>query len=86
MTNENVDFNESEEREIKQQQREKMLWLGDPKLSWKRRIFQMIATLISFLLVKFGTNLRWQFSLVGYLLIVCPIGTYQFIKWIINLF
>lgn len=82
MTNEHVDFNETEDAEIKQQQKEKMMWLGDPKLSWKRRFFQMIATLISFLLVKFGTNLKWQFFLVGYLLIVLPIGTYTIIKWL----
>lgn len=86
MNNEQVDFNENEDAEIKQIAKERMLWLGDPRLSWKRRIFQMIATLISFLLVKFGTNLKWQFFLVIYLIVVCPVGTWTSIKWIINLF
>lgn len=85
MNNEQVDFNETEQKDIEQSQREKMLWLGDPNLSWKRRFFQMIATVVSFLLFKFGTSLKWQFWLCVYLGITCPVGTWTSIKWFINL-
>lgn len=84
MNNEQVDFNENEDAEIKQAAKERMLWLGDPRLSWKKRIFQIIATIISWMLVKFGTNLKWQFFLIIYLAIVCPVGTWTTIKTIVN--
>lgn len=85
MSNE-VDFSEAEEQDINEAKQQKMIWFGDPKLSFKRRLYQFIATVVTNLLMLFTTRLKWQFGLVIYLCIVCPVGTYVSLKWIYNLF
>lgn len=81
-----VDFSEFETEKINEAIEQKINWFGDPNLSLKQRFFQFIAVLVSFILVSFGTKKLWQRSLVLYLIIVCPVGTYHAIKSIINFF
>lgn len=54
--------------------------------TFKQRVYSRIASFVGRMLLNFGTKLNYQFALIAYLGIVCPIGTYTFIKWIVNLF
>lgn len=79
-----TDFNDFETQEIESLKNRKTIDVG--KISFRRRIYSAIASFVVQMMLNFGTKLRWQTSLVTYLVIVCPIGTYHAIKFIINLF
>lgn len=81
-----VHFDDIESDHINELRKNKTIWLGENHLSFKKRLYQFIATLVTTLIVNFSTKKKWQLGLVLYLLIVCPIGTKVFISWFINLF
>lgn len=80
------DFDSYEDKKIEESEKNKMIWFGEKHLPLKQRIYQFVATVFMVLAKNFMSKIKWQFGLVGYLIIVCPVGTYTSIKWIINKF
>lgn len=85
---EQFNFDEHEKQEFVEsiERKQRMIWFGEKHLSFKKRLYQFIATFVIVVLRNFTGKLSWQFGLVFYLAIVCPIGTFVSIKWLINLF
>lgn len=85
-TENQMSMDDFERDEIKNAIETKKLWFGEPHLSFRQRLYQFIATVFVTLVANLSMKLKWQIVFCIYLGIVCPIGTYVFIKWIINLF
>lgn len=80
------DFDFFENKKIQEVEEQKMQWFGDSSLPLKQRIYNFIATIIMVGARNFMGKINWQIGLVIYLGVVCPVGTYTAIKWIVNLF
>lgn len=80
----NTSFDEFEHQQIIESQNKKTIDVS--KLSFTKRVRSFLTSIVATLILNFSTKLRWQFALVTYLLIVCPCGTYDAIKFIVKLF
>lgn len=80
------DFEFFEDKKIKESEEQKIQWFGESNLSIRQRIYQFVATVIMVAAKNFMGKINWQIGLVVYLGVVCPVGTWTAIKWIVNLF
>lgn len=83
-----MSFDDHETQELQDaiERKQNLKWFGDKKQPFKKRLYSFFATLIIVLIKNFSGKLSWQFGLVLFLAITCPVGTYTSIKFIINLF
>lgn len=83
--NSKVDFSDFETEHIQQIKENENNSVYE-HLSYKQKFGKFLAVSISKVLTNFMTKRSWQLGLIIYLLIVCSVGTFTSIKFIINLF
>lgn len=87
MENENqINVEEHEQQSLEEINEQKLnsISFNIGKKTFKQKLIQFIANIIHKLIFNFTTKKKWQFGLVIYLIIVCPIGSFVSIKFIFN--